>query len=54
MKKIGVFFICLFVLGCNPNDEPTIKNKCNRVSDHSNISFMPDFLKGKIPTNDDT
>ena len=32
----------------------TIKNKCNRVSDHSNISFMPEFLKGKIPTNDDT
>jgi hypothetical protein len=33
MKKIGVFFICLFVLGCNPNDEPTIKNKCNVSSE---------------------
>ena len=33
MKKIGVFFICLFVLGCNSNDEPTIKNKCNVSSE---------------------
>ena len=32
----------------------TIKNKCIRINDHSNISFMPEFLKGKIPTNDDT
>ena len=33
MKKIGVFFICLFVLGCNSNDEPTIENKCNVSSE---------------------
>ena len=33
MKKIGVFFIFLFVLGCNPNDEPTIENKCNVLSE---------------------
>ena len=33
MQKIGVFFICLFVLGCNSNDEPTIKNKCNVSSE---------------------
>lgn len=33
MKKIGVFFICLFVLSCNSNDEPTIKNKCNVSSE---------------------
>jgi 2-keto-4-pentenoate hydratase/2-oxohepta-3-ene-1,7-dioic acid hydratase in catechol pathway len=32
----------------------TIKNKCIRINDHSNISFMPEFLKGKIPPNDDT
>jgi 2-keto-4-pentenoate hydratase/2-oxohepta-3-ene-1,7-dioic acid hydratase in catechol pathway len=32
----------------------TIKNKCIRINDHSNISFMPEFLKGKIPTNDHT
>ena len=32
----------------------TIKNKCVRINDHSNISFMPEFLKGKIPVNDDT
>jgi 2-keto-4-pentenoate hydratase/2-oxohepta-3-ene-1,7-dioic acid hydratase in catechol pathway len=32
----------------------TIKNKCIRINDHSNIAFMPEFLKGKIPTNDDT
>ena len=32
----------------------TIKNKCVRIKDHSNISFMPEFLKGKIPTNDDS
>lgn len=33
MKKIGVFFICLFVLSCNSNDEPTIENKCNVSSE---------------------
>ena len=33
MKKIGVFFICLFVLDCNSNDEPTIENKCNVLSE---------------------
>ena len=32
----------------------TIKNKCIRINDHSNISFMPEFLIGRIPTNDDT
>ena len=32
----------------------TIKNKCVRINDHSNISFMPEFLKGKIPLNDDS
>ena len=31
----------------------TIKNKCVRINDHSNISFMPEFLKGKIPVKDD-
>ena len=33
MKKIGVFFICLFVLDCNSNDEPTIENKCDVSSE---------------------
>ena len=33
MKKIGVFFICLFVLACNSNDEPTIENKCDVSSE---------------------
>ena len=32
----------------------TIKNKCVRINDHSNISFMPEFLKRKIPVKDDT
>ena len=32
----------------------TIKNKCVRINDHSNINFMPEFLKGKIPVKDDT
>ena len=32
----------------------SIKNKCIRVNDHSNISYMPEFLKGRIPTNDDS
>jgi 2-keto-4-pentenoate hydratase/2-oxohepta-3-ene-1,7-dioic acid hydratase in catechol pathway len=32
----------------------TIKNKCIRINDHSNIAFMPEFLKGRIPTNNDT
>ena len=32
----------------------TIKNKCVRINDHSNISFMPEFLKGKIPVKGDT
>jgi 2-keto-4-pentenoate hydratase/2-oxohepta-3-ene-1,7-dioic acid hydratase in catechol pathway len=32
----------------------TIKNKCIRINDHSNISYMPEFLKGRIPTNDDS
>jgi hypothetical protein len=33
MKKIGVFIIYLFVLGCNSDDEPTIENKCNVLSE---------------------
>ena len=32
----------------------TIKNKCIRINDHSYISYMPEFLKGRIPTNDDS
>ncbi|MDB4191773.1 fumarylacetoacetate hydrolase family protein [Gammaproteobacteria bacterium] len=32
----------------------TIKNKCVRINDHSNINFMPEFLKGKIPAKDNT
>ena len=32
----------------------TIKNKCVRINDHSNTGFMPEFLKGKIPANNDT
>ena len=32
----------------------TIKNKCIRINDHSNVSYMPEFLKGRIPTNDDS
>ena len=34
MKKIGVFIIYLFVLGCNSDDEPTIENKCNVLSEN--------------------
>ena len=58
MKKIGVFFICLFVLGCNPNDEPTIKNKCNVSSeiisseDFSAVSTS-NYAITKVEINDD-
>ena len=31
----------------------SIKNKCIRIEDHSNVSYLPEFLKGKIPTNND-
>ena len=31
----------------------SIKNKCVRVEDHANVGFLPEFLKGKIPTNND-
>jgi hypothetical protein len=30
----------------------TIENKCVRISDHSNASFVSEFLKGKMPTKD--
>lgn len=29
-----------------------MENKCVRISDHSNASFIPEFVKGKIPNND--
>ena len=31
----------------------TIENKCLRIADHSNVSHIPEFLKGKMPANDD-
>jgi 2-keto-4-pentenoate hydratase/2-oxohepta-3-ene-1,7-dioic acid hydratase in catechol pathway len=31
----------------------SIKNKCVRIEDHANVGFLPEFLKGKIPTNND-
>jgi 2-keto-4-pentenoate hydratase/2-oxohepta-3-ene-1,7-dioic acid hydratase in catechol pathway len=30
----------------------SIENKCVRISDHSNASFIPEFIKGKMPSND--
>ena len=30
----------------------TMENKCVRVSDHTNASFIPEFVKGKMPSND--
>ena len=30
----------------------TIENKCVRTSDHSNASFIPEFIKEKMPSND--
>ena len=30
----------------------TMKNKCVRISDHSNSSFIPEFIKGKMPSKD--
>ena len=29
-----------------------MENKCVRISDHSNASFIPEFVKGKMPNND--
>jgi len=58
MKKIGVFFICLFVLSCNSNDEPTIENKCNVSSeiisseDFSAVSTS-NYAITKVEINDD-
>jgi len=31
----------------------TIENQCLRIADHSNVSHIPEFLKGKMPANDD-
>lgn len=58
MKKIGVFFICLFVLGCNSNDEPTIENKCDVSSeiisseDFSAVSTS-NYVITKLEINED-
>ena len=58
MKKIGVFFICLFVLGCNSNDEPTIENKCDISSeiisseDFSAVSTS-NYVITKVEINED-
>jgi len=58
MKKIGVFFIYLFVLGCNSNDEPTIENKCNVLSeiisseDFSAVSTS-NYVITKLEINED-
>ena len=30
----------------------TMENKCVRISDHSNASFIPEFVKGKMPGTD--
>ena len=30
----------------------TIENKCVRISDHTNASFIPEFLLGKMPSTD--
>ena len=32
----------------------SIKNKCVRIEDHSNVGYLPEFLKGKIPANNDS
>ena len=29
-----------------------MENKCVRISDHSNASFIPEFVKGKMSNND--
>lgn len=58
MKRIGVFFIFLFVFGCNSNDEPTIENKCNVSSeiisseDFSAVSTS-NYAITKVEINDD-
>jgi len=58
MKKIDVFFICLFVLGCNSNDEPTIENKCDVSSeiisseDFSAVSTS-NYVITKLEINED-
>ena len=33
-------------------DIGTIENKCIRISDHSNASFIPEFIKSKMPSKD--
>ena len=30
----------------------TMKNKCVRVSDHSNSAFIPEFIKSKMPSKE--
>ena len=30
----------------------TMKNKCVRISDHSNSSFIPEFIKSKMPSKE--
>ena len=52
MKKIGVFFICLFVLGCNSNDEPTIENKCNVLSETISSEDLHDIAKQVTDSHD--
>ena len=36
------------------NEIGTIINKCIRINNHSNVDYMPEFLKGKIPAEDNT
>ncbi|MGB1170257.1 MAG: hypothetical protein ACPH3L_02735 [Flavobacteriaceae bacterium] len=58
MKRIGVFFIFLFVFGCNSNDEPTFENKCNVSSeiisseDFSAVSYS-NYVITKVEINED-
>jgi hypothetical protein len=28
-----------------------MENKCVRISDHANASYIPEFVKGKMPDN---
>ena len=30
----------------------SMENKCVRISDHANASYIPEFVKGKMPSND--
>lgn len=58
MKRIGVFFIFLFVFSCNSNDETTIENKCNVSSeiisseDFSEVSTS-NYVITKVRINED-